>query len=249
VLGLATDEERRELDALARRYPEIAEARDRFEQQLEASLLADAPAPPAFLKERIGQAIAGETARVVPVSHASKEQAPVRNLNPWKWVAAAAVLLLAGSLYWAVSINNRIEQLQGQATDQARISRELEETRRRLEAMQNEKEALQKPDVKSVDLAGLPTAPKSSVTVFWDSTNKDVYLMVRNLPRPANDRQYQLWALIDNKPVDLGVFELRQERLVVKMKNVQKAQAFAITLEPKGGSASPTGNMYVYGKL
>jgi anti-sigma-K factor RskA len=36
---------------------------------------------------------------------------------------------------------------------------------------------------------------------------------------------------------------------MVKMKNAQEAQAFAITLEPKGGSSAPTGGMYLMGKL
>jgi anti-sigma-K factor RskA len=74
--------------------------------------------------------------------------------------------------------------------------------------------------------------------------------MINNLPKPAADQQYQLWALMDNQPIDLGVFEMKQEKLLVKMKNVQKAQAFAITLEPKGGSTNPSlNNMFVAGKL
>ncbi|RYE01089.1 MAG: anti-sigma factor, partial [Sphingobacteriales bacterium] len=77
-----------------------------------------------------------------------------------------------------------------------------------------------------------------------------VYMMVKNLPQPAAAEQYQLWALLNGQPVDLGVFDLRQEKLLVRMKGVQAAEAFAITLEPKGGSANPTlSKMYVYGKL
>jgi anti-sigma-K factor RskA len=88
------------------------------------------------------------------------------------------------------------------------------------------------------------------VTVYWDTTSRDVYLMVNNLPQPASNEQYQLWALLDNQPIDLGVFEVKQEKFLIRMKNVQNAQAFAITLEPKGGSANPSLNkMYVVGKL
>jgi anti-sigma-K factor RskA len=106
--------------------------------------------------------------------------------------------------------------------------------------------------MKLASLSGLPTSPepRSQVTVFWDTASKDVFLLVNNLPQPASDKQYQLWALLNGKPVDLGVFDIRQEKLMVKMKGVEKAQAFAITLEPRGGSAVPTmPNMYVYGKL
>ena len=75
-------------------------------------------------------------------------------------------------------------------------------------------------------------------------------MMINNLPKPATDQQYQLWALLNNQTIDLGVFEVSEEKLLVRMKNVQEAQAFAITLEPKGGSPNPTlDKMYVVGKL
>ena len=106
---------------------------------------------------------------------------------------------------------------------------------------------LHKPDVKMAAMRGI-SDPAMYATIYWDTTSKDVYLMVNNLPQPASDKQYQLWALLNGKPIDLGVFA-RQERLLTKMKNVQNAQAFAITLEPKGGSQSPTSNPIVLSKL
>jgi anti-sigma-K factor RskA len=75
--------------------------------------------------------------------------------------------------------------------------------------------------------------------------------MINNLPQPAPGKQYQLWALIDGQPHDLGVcdFEIKK-RLLVQMKGVHNAQAFAITLEPTGGSPGPTLEaMYAHGEL
>ena len=60
------------------------------------------------------------------------------------------------------------------------------------------------------------------------------------MPKLPSDQQYQLWALIDSKPKDLGVFDATDDKVILKMKNTQKAQAFAITIEKKGGSPSPT---------
>ena len=84
---------------------------------------------------------------------------------------------------------------------------------------------------------------KASVSIYWDTLSKDVYLMINNMPQTASDKQYQLWALLPEEsapPVDLGMIELKQERTLYRMKNVQNAKAFAITVEPKGGSKSPT---------
>ncbi|WP_165917278.1 anti-sigma factor [Flaviaesturariibacter aridisoli] len=253
VLGLASDAERQEFEALCRQYPELAQARSRFEQALEAELLADAPAAPVFLKERVLSALSAEAA-APPAAVPLQRPAQVRPINPWKWAAAACALLAAGALWWAVSTSRRNDNLQaGTASTGSADSlrQQLDATRGELAELKREADMLRNPNLKMTALQSVPTAPtRSHVTVMWDTTSKDVYLMIQNLPAPASGKQYQLWALIDKKPVDLGVFELRQDKLMVKMKNVQNAQAFAITLEPKGGSEAPTlQNMYVYGEL
>jgi anti-sigma-K factor RskA len=78
-------------------------------------------------------------------------------------------------------------------------------------------------------------------------------MLINNLPQPATDKQYQLWALMDGQPIDLGFIELdvQQKRLLVKMKNVQNAQAFAITLEQRGrpNPEKPGGKIHVMGNL
>jgi anti-sigma-K factor RskA len=103
-----------------------------------------------------------------------------------------------------------------------------------------------------IKMPSVPTSPNltSLTTVYWDSRSKDVYLLVNNLPQATTDKQYQLWALVDGKPVDAGVFDIKEGLSFVKMKNIPRAQAFAITLEKRGGSATPTmQEMYVLGKV
>ena len=99
----------------------------------------------------------------------------------------------------------------------------------------------------------MEVSPTSFATVYWDTTSKDVYLLVNNLPQPPGEKQYQLWALLDGKPVDVGMIDnssfIGEKRLLIQMKNVSGAQAFAITLEDKGGKPTPQGAMYVMGKL
>ena len=98
-------------------------------------------------------------------------------------------------------------------------------------------------------MGGLEASPASFATVYWDTASHDVWLLANNLPMPASDKQYQLWAIFDGKPVDLGVFDIKKEKLLIRAKNAQGAEAFAITLEKKGGNPTPAGDMYVMGKL
>jgi anti-sigma-K factor RskA len=246
VLGLTTDAERQEFETMCTQYPELVQARMQFEDSLEKKLMAEAVMPPAFLKEKIEAAVQPGSATLHTDTY-EEEEAPVRKINNWQWIAAASILLFVGSLAWALYLNGEKNEL---ASSNQQLRQQLDETKPISEEVYQMAAALKKPGLKMAALHGTPASPASLAAVYYDTTSHDVYLIVNNLPQPPSDQQYQLWALIDKQPVDLGVFELKQEKLVVKMKNVNQAQAFAITLEPKGGSASPTMTaMHTYGKL
>jgi anti-sigma-K factor RskA len=89
--------------------------------------------------------------------------------------------------------------------------------------------------------------------VFWNKRENKVILMPKNLPAPPDGKQYQLWAIdMEGKPVDAGMLapENTVADAMVPMKSVSQAQAFAISLEPMGGSAAPTTTaIYVVGAI
>jgi len=245
VLGLATEAEQQEFEAMCRQYPEVLQARLHFEQALENKLLHDAVPLPLTLKGKITEALSSLEAPAETFSNA--HTAPVRRISFWPILAAASVAALIGVLIWAISLNTKNHELQQQ---NLALQHQTNAATAQLNSMKEDMQHLQSPGMKMAAMQGTANAPGALATVYWDTTTKDVYMMINNLPQPASDKQYQLWALINNQPVDLGVFEMRQQRLLVKMKNVQNAQAFAITLEPHGGSPSPTMSaMYVMGKL
>jgi len=250
VLGLVSDAERTEFEAYCVQYPEIAAARNAFEVALEDQLLRDAVAPSPQLRQQIQEKLANISA--VPAIDSTEESGtPVRRMGAWRWLAAASLILLAVVSYMLVNSHNKYNEL---AAENHSLRNQLEQSSNQLAAMQQDAQTLQSPGLKMAALKGTPHAPQALATIYWDtaSNRKDVYLMINNLPQPPTDKQYQLWALLDGKPIDLGVFDMnvRQSHLLVKMQNVQKAQAFAITLEPRGGSSNPTMEaMYVQGAL
>jgi anti-sigma-K factor RskA len=245
VLGMATEAERIEFEQQCANYPEIVEARDSFERALEVELMQSATQPPLALREKILLHIAPPVADAY--INEEKFEAPVRRMNVWRLLAAACFIALLGVGYWAYTTN---EKYNDALAKQATTEQQLQQKNTELAAINEDMDMLHQPGVKMAALKGTPMAPQALTTVYWDSTSKDVYLLVNNLPQAATDKQYQLWALLNGKPIDLGMLEAKEKRLLVKMKNVQNAQAFAITLEPKGGSTAPTmKDMYVVGNL
>ncbi|RYD80111.1 MAG: anti-sigma factor [Sphingobacteriales bacterium] len=106
------------------------------------------------------------------------------------------------------------------------------------------------PDYKRVKLSGLPIASQSEAMIYWNKNTQDVFLQVMNLPQAPAGKQYQLWAIDEtDKPVDAGMLASLDNN-ISPMKKIGSAKAFAITLEPTGGSQNPTMEaMYVMGNI
>jgi anti-sigma-K factor RskA len=110
------------------------------------------------------------------------------------------------------------------------------------------------PSFKVLKLQGTPKAPQSAMTLAWNSANKKVMVAMKGMKLPSHDKnhQFQLWALVSGKPVDMGVFDApAADTIGVKeMKAIASAEAFAVTIEPVGGSVNPTmDQMVVIGKF
>jgi anti-sigma-K factor RskA len=241
VLGLVNEQEAAEFEKSCAAYPEVQQARIAFEMQIEEQAMQNAVAPAPWLKDKTWNAIQEDnTSKVVHMNWT----APAKNLSWLKYAVAACLILLAGSAYWNYSLYN----------ENKKLAKENSSVETRLAAIEKEVDQLKPNDrVKLVSLKGTPEFPKAMTTIYWDSTSHDVYLLINNLPKPASDKQYQIWALLDGQPIDLGMIEneyfVEQKSLLVKAKNVDKAQAFAITLEKNGGNPTPQGKMIVLGNL
>lgn len=240
MLGLASDEERREFEAMCKQHPEVLEARIAFEMTWEKQAMENSIAPPSYLKNKI----LAEIKQDAPV--VTQPLAPVRNMNWIKYAAAACFILLAGSVYYNISLSGKNKSLQA---DVKTLKESNDGMTARLNDMNKDMTVMVNPNIKMATMKGLEASPQSYATVYWDTTTHDVYLLTNNLPVPASNKQYQLWAIFNGQPVDLGVFDIKKERLLIQAKNAQGAEAFAITLEERGGSPTPKGQMYVMGKL
>ena len=154
--------------------------------------------------------------------------AVVYRINPmlrYAMAASIALVLLMGGII--VSLMNQIGEKESQIA---------------------QFEAIRNPKAVKITLAGVQNHPEADAVVYWDTDNKDVVIDCVDLPKADDTHQYQLWALVDGKPVDAGTFE--DEAAMQQLKKVNKAQAFAVTLEPKGGSQNPTlEQMYLYTEL
>jgi len=231
-MGLASEPERAEFERMCREYPEVLAARRKFEERLETYASENATPPPPEIRAKVLKAITMNNQE-----KPARDPQPVRSIGLLRFVAAAAILLLIGAIVLYYRTREENQDLAG--TNQ-RLRTALDSTQHGLDkVVDDQKNVVANPNVTVVNMVGTQVAPKSSANIYWDSASSNVYLVVKNMPKLPSDQQYQLWALIDSKPKDLGVFDAADPNVILKMKNTRKAQAFAITIEKKGGSPSP----------
>jgi anti-sigma-K factor RskA len=238
VLGLVSTEERAEFEKLCLQYPELVTARTNFEIVLEQQLLSQALAPAVEIKEKLMNAIRQQSSvnltKIITMESANTNPSS----SPLRWVAAAAVILLLASGYFAFNFYSKNRDLQT-ALDKSKS--EQVKMNDRLAKLEKDQQMMNDPNVAVVNLRGTEKAPKSSASIYWDSTSANVYLVAKNMPKLANDKQYQLWALIDGKPKDLGLFDVGDDgKIILKMTDTKEADAFAITIENRGNKGGPT---------
>lgn len=245
VMGLASESERAEFEQLCTQHPELVAARRKFEESVETFAFEQALPTPPEVKVKIFEAIGDLDPRTTTslnppkiVNTMENSKSPVRSPGWLRFVAAASVVLLIGMVWLYYQTTRQNKDL---SEENVRLKVARDTTQNILDRIvQEQKQVVGDPNTTVVNMVGTKVAPKSSANIYWDSASTNVYLVVKNMPKLPNDQQYQLWALIDGKPSDLGVFDATNNKVILKMKNTKKAQAFAITIEKHGGSPSPT---------
>jgi len=170
-----------------------------------------------------------------------------------RYVAAASVILLVASaalnIYFYSQFKSTSTAYQALLIEKNSLIADNQNTQAKALDLYNSMQIMSDPAMIKVSMPGIAGKENNLATVFWDSKSKDVYLLPNKLPQAADGKQYQLWAIVDGKPVDAGVMDACTG--LCKMKNISgTAVAFAITLEKKGGSPVPSKDqMYVLGKV
>jgi anti-sigma-K factor RskA len=231
VLGLASAEKRVEFEHRCTQYPELVEARKQFEEAIERQARENAPAPPAFLREKIWSEIQQSSSKIITM------EPTTRRSTGLGWVAAASIILLLAAGYFAFKFYNESKVLKKNNDE---LTARANRTDSILNRIVEEQKAINNPNTIVVNLVATQKAQPSSASIYWDSTSSNVFMVVKNMPKLPSDKQYQLWALIDGKPKDLGLFDATEPNVILKMNNTQKADAFAITVENRGNTAGPT---------
>jgi len=280
VFGMLPEAEQGEVETAVSQYPDVKAAVDSLQHDKERFVQLYAIAPPHGIKERLVEIIRQENTQEgndllpdelrapipTPLNGKQKKQTqqparetPVKQLpvakksndRIWKYLTAAIVVLLLGSVFMNFFFFRK-------STDYKSRYQSLIATKEKLEADKEQQaltslketpgnvvadvDPLNNPDFKWTKIPGGGKYAGNLVSVGWNAKTQAVYLQAQLMPVPPAGKQFQLWAIVNKKLVDAGIFLTGADasQLLQQMKAVAVAQGFAITLEKKGGSPDPS---------
>ncbi|MCX6350854.1 MAG: anti-sigma factor [Bacteroidetes bacterium] len=249
VLSALSEAEATEVKRVADLHPEVMEEIYRIEDAMISYAENQVAAPNSIGLQNVLNSISKkqEEATVIQLPSAIIE----RKSANYSWVIAAAIGLLIISNISTFYFFNKWKNVEGQLAEMEKKNSETATqfnlTKNKLDDVSHELAMYTNPSMKKIMLGEVSKGSGYTAMAMMNEKTNEVYLKVMSLPSAPGGMQYQLWAMVDGKPVDAGVVTSMDG--IHKMKTIANAEAFAITLEPMGGSAAPTMPMYVMGKV
>ncbi len=259
VLGDLSPEETLRVEEIASQYPEIRDEIAAIEQALEQYAMQNAVQPSADIETRLLEKLGlneveeHESVQQEPVY---TEEAKIISLNgsdakvrALRYALVACIALLVVSTVALFITYNKLnaahDQIASLSLDKQKFAGIVSKLEFENQGLGNMAAMADSKEWATIRMAGQAFSPTSKMKVYWNKKDKSVLInyVAMDLPKTDAKHEYQLWALVNGKPVSLGVFgktDSTNNEALVKMQTIQEAQAFAVTLEPRGGSVNPT---------
>ena len=264
VLGNISPGERLQVEDMASKYAEVRAEITEIENALELYAETQAIDPPEQLRNKVLNSLltnlGDDRMFTKPRKHPQEEEyeddrekitLPVKKINFYKYAFAACLTLLLISTYALVNIYSKLQDSNTQLTA---LQADKQQMANQVNLLDSQLDMYRDPIYKVLKLQGTAKTPASVLTVAWNSASKKVMVDMQSMKLPEHDKkhQYQLWAMVAGKPVSIGIINppAADTSGIKEMGAIASAEAFAVTLEPMGGSINPTmDQMVVIGKF
>ncbi|WPR71504.1 anti-sigma factor [Flavobacterium sp. NG2] len=247
VYGLLSEAENEEIAMRAKNDPEIQAEIVSIEKSIIALSSSFSPFNSVGNYERIKEKLdLNPSPKVI-------ELEPKRNISHYLGWAAAVILLMGiGFMYNQLTVTTN--QVVNAETEKSKIEKELNTLTLENKAIESSLAIIRDTNTTVVALGGQAVAPESYAKVYWNKEAQKVYIDASGLPEPPKGMVYQVWSLKLNPltPTSIGLLDNfnDNDKRLFPINAIIDAEAFGITLEPAGGSLTPTmEQLYTLGKV
>lgn len=247
VYGLLSETENSEVSQMAKEHKEIAVEIISIEKAIVNLSTSFSPFLSADNFEKIKAKLDLKYSKVIPMK-------PQNNWAQYVgWAAAVTLLVGIGYQYTQLSQNqNKIASIEKEKLNlqDTLVSLKVKnkQTLTALTVVRDTKNTI-------INLGGQAVSPKSYAKIYWNKETEVVYVDATGLPEPPKGMVYQIWSLKllpQLTPTSIGLLSdfSSTSGKIFAVEKTGDAEAFGITLEPAGGSKSPTmEQLYTLGKV
>lgn len=233
VAGSLSEKENEEVHATIQKYPELMEEVISIENAI-VQLTAATQIGKIISFDTLKEKLPITKTKVIPI------QKPTSH---WKWISGWAAAVLFGSMLVYNSYKNQ-DLKSIIANEKEQLEAQIEKAQNSLAEKERLLEIFRDKDIIAVPLTGQNASPNSYAKVYWDKKTNNIYLDAKGLPTPPKGKVYQVWSLkiTPLTPTSLGTLDsfTADANKIFTIKNTNESEGFGITLEPEGGSTSPT---------
>jgi len=246
VYGLLDENGNREVNEMAQLHPEINNEIISIEQSIVNLSTSFSPYLSSENFSRIKARLDIKYNKVVDIR--TKKYFPMYI----GWAAAILLLVAIGVQY--VRLDNAGKQVAVSEIEKAKLQEQLVTSEIKNKATEDALAVIRDKNTSVITLGGQAVSPQSYAKVFYNKATATVYIDAKGLPEPPEGKVYQIWALKLNPltPTSIGLLEnfTADSQRIFSVDKAAGAEGFGITLEPAGGSASPTmEQLYTLGKV
>jgi anti-sigma-K factor RskA len=247
VYGLLSESENDEVAALSNKNPEIKAEIISIEKAIINLSSSFSPFISHAQFEKIKAQLEQKHGKVVDFKSRSNR------LTYLGWVASVALLIGIGFQYNKLTQSN--DQLKVKENEKLNLEKTLVTVESKSKATETALNVIRDENNTVISLGGQAAAPTAKAKIYWNKQTQVVYVDASGLPEPPEGKVYQIWSLKllpQLTPTSIGLlsdFQANQSKLFAVDKTIG-AEAFGITLEPTGGSKTPTmEQLYTLGKV
>lgn len=233
VLGQLSSEEMKEVEAMQEKHVEIKREIFEISQGLEKyGQLSKIKAPVS-----VENHLFGNLPKKSPATHSKPNDKP-RMSNGSKWNLLTSLMAVIGLIGIALYYLQR--------SDNNATIQKYESKIRICDSIANQQETqfalfnqINNPNNKIIDMTPSEGYAGISVYLHHNTTTQKNFLQLVNLPEITSDQAFQLWSLKKGAdPIPLNVFA--DKNTIIPVDFIDQTATYAITIEPKGGSQSPS---------
>lgn len=226
VTGSTTAKENLEVEHYISNYPEVETEYMKLQDNLEIMAKANAVEAPKFILDAVLEEIKDKPVITL---------APVKHKTPWYSIAASiAALIFAGSALVLLIHNKALVRENQVVVDEIfDLRSDIQKNNDRLDEVMRQFMKLNNPETEKYVLRGNERAKDLKTVAYINAVDKTSMIDIVELPQLPEDQNYQIWAELQDRMVNLGILDPSNKKLQ-SIPYMEDALGLSITIEKKG---------------